>query len=150
MFLSALLELRDRAQLTKKVTGDKKEKEDLANFRKFVEIVSKINHIYDALKGLYISGYPELIEIKIKISNYESEFTGCGLKTKDYRELESDLLKKLEELQNAQFKAYQKKPLIRFIYGRQFNLIYDLIKGKDVEKNKKKIIPFLMFLAKIQ
>ena len=49
----------------------------------------------------------------------------------------------LKELKRVQFSAYKEKPLIRYIYGRQFNLIYNKINGEK----KTKISPFLMFLT---
>ena len=147
IFLSIFFDLRDLVQLFQKETEDEKVKENYDNCRKFVEIIYKINNIYDALKALFISGNPELIEIKIKIANCEFEYIRCGLKTNNYRELVSKLLNMLDELKEAQIKAYKEKPLIRFIYGIQLNLIYDSIKEKEVDKNKKKIIPLLVFLA---
>jgi hypothetical protein len=101
--LSTLLELRDRAQLTKNVTGDQKEK--LENYRKFIDIVSEINNIYALLDELFISGYPELIEININIRNFECEYSGCKKKTSNHKDILSELSKMLTELKKAQFDA---------------------------------------------
>ena len=140
-----LLELRDRAQLTKKVKreGDEEESKILDNYKKFVERVSEINNIYDLVEDLYYAGYPEIIEIEITIKDYESNFKGCGLNTKDYNKFTLNLMSLLSELRKSQLVGYKDKQLLRFIYGRQFNLIINALKGKE----KKKIYPFLKFFT---
>ena len=138
-----LLELRDRAQLTKNVTRDEKEKGLLKNYKKFVDIVSQINDIYYLVKDLYISGYPEKIEIQIVIDNYNPKFIFNGSENIVYNELTLKLLKIIDKLQVSQINGYNNYPLIRFIYGRQFNLIINALKGIEREK----ISPFLMYLT---
>ena len=154
--LNTLLDLRDRAQLTRKVTGDEKEKQDLDNFKKFIERVSEIYNLYDVLEDLYISGYHEVITLVIEINNYESTFRGLNEKTNDYKEMYMKLVEILNQLKSTQEKGYNEKPLIRFIHGRQFNLVYNTIKineedngleQKQKEKEMEKIKPFLMFLT---
>ena len=139
-----LIELRDRAQLTKKVKNDEEEKNMIENYRKFVERVSEINNICSLVKKIQMSGYPETIEIKIKIEKYFSKFSGAGLENVDYKDLTLNLQSKLDILRGTQLIGYKDKSLIRFIYGRQFNLIINTLKG--IEK-KGKISPFLMFLT---
>jgi hypothetical protein len=125
-----LLELRDRVQLTKKVTGDEKELQILENNRQFIEKVSEIYNIYDLLEDIYMSGYPEKIEVTIKINKLESTYIGCKLNTNHYLQIINHLKQILTDLKKSQLKAYKSKPLIRFIYGRQFNLIYDILTKK--------------------
>ena len=139
-----LIELRDRAQLTKKVKNDEEEKKMIENYKKFVERVSEINNICSLVKKIQMSGYPETIEIKIKIEKYFSKFSGAGLENVDYKDLTLNLQSKLDILRGTQLNGYKDKSLIRFIYGRQFNLIINTLKG--IEK-KGKISPFLMFLT---
>ena len=169
-----LLELRDRAQLTKnlKIDEDENKNEDknndlnnLDNFRKFVEKTSEINNIYDKLKEIYMAGYPKEIKIQINIENYNSKFIISGLeeeieedkKTTEEKEEEnkieingyiytSKLLQStLDNLRKSQISAYNSFPLIRFIYGRQFNFINNILKNKENDKNK--LSPFLMLLT---
>ena len=47
--MDILLDLRDRVQLTKKVTGDEKETELLEKYKKFIERVSEINNFFAIL-----------------------------------------------------------------------------------------------------
>ena len=67
------------------------------------------------------------------------------MNTKKFQEINSKLKDILNKLKKVQLKAYKYKPEMRFIYGREFNLIYDILKNK--EKNNTKIIPFLKFLS---
>ena len=76
-------------------------------------------------------GYPEGIKIQININDFNSNFSGFG---KNYNDIISNLKKLLNELKKVQLNAYKKKPLIRFIYGRQFNMIYNyLIKAYEIK-----------------
>ena len=169
-----LLELRDRAQFTKNIKNDEdenkngnktKELNNLENYKKFVEKISEINNIYDKLKEIYMAGYPKEIKIQINIENYNSNFIIFGLneekeeekKTMNEKEEEnkneiydylhtSKLLQfTLDNLIKSQISAYNSFPLIRFIYGRQFNFINNILKNKKIDKNK--ISPFLMLLT---
>ena len=97
-----------------------------------------------------MSGYPKDINITIKINNFESKFIGCGITTSDFQKIFSELKTILNELRKQQTFAYRNRPLIRFIYGRQFNLIYDFLTEKDnkkIEEKKLKLSPFLKFLT---
>ena len=139
--MDSLLELRDRAQLTKKVKGDEEEKKNLENNKNFIQKVSEICNIHDLLNQIYMIGYPEEITIQIIIKDFKSSFKGFG---NDYHEVISNLKKILNEIKKVQLNAYKDKQLIRFIYGRQFNLVYNyLIKAIDI----KKISPLLKFLT---
>jgi len=140
-----LLELRDRVQLTKNVAGDKKEKELLEKNKKFIERVSEIYNIYGLIQDIYKSGYPEIIKIKITIINYESQFSGCGLESDKFLEFFNKLKEILKELRNKIKISYRDFPIIRFIYGRLFNLIYNSYTKKEKEHNK--ISSFLKFMS---
>ena len=135
--LDSLLELRDKVQLTKKIKSEDEKK----NNKIFIEKVSEICNIYDLLNKIYMIGFPEEINIQINIKDFKSHFSGFG---KNYSDIISNLKKNLIKSQKAQLKAYIEKPLIRFIYGRQFSLIYNyLIKAIEI----KKISPLLKFLT---
>ena len=145
--LEALLELRDRAQLAKNTAADSdnqiSHKKFLENNEKFIEKVTEIYNIYNLLKSINASGYPEDIIIVINIKNYESEYSGFKEKTKEYQNIVSKLKSILIDLRQSQIKAYRDKPLIRYIYGRQFNMIYNHLKQKE----KNRINPFLMYIT---
>ena len=143
--LDNLFELRDRIQLTKKITGDKTEKQLLEKYRDFIEKVSKINTIYKLLENIYMYGYPEKIEIVININKGTSTYIGCQLNTKESGQIISKLKVMLEQLKKTQLIAYKYKPLIRFIYGRHFNFLYDILTKK--EKDKNKISNFLNYIS---
>ena len=144
--IEELLELKDLAQLTKKLIGKEKDKKTLFdNNKKFIAIISGIHDIYILLRKLNVSGYTNNIEIKITIDNYgytidwDSEYNH-----QDFSNAIQSLSNILNTVRTLQIKAYEEKPLIRFVYGRQFNLI------KSVENNEgnKNIDPFLMFFTR--
>ena len=140
-----LLELRDRVQLTKKVTGDKQEIELLEKYKKFIEIVTEIYNLYGLIQDIYKSGYPETISIEITINNYEPQFNGCGLESNKYSDFFSKLKDILTEIRKQIKISYKDSPIIRFIYGRLFNLIYNSYTKKEKENNK--ISSFLKFMS---
>ena len=136
-----LLELRDKAHMIKKAKCDEEENKILENIKIFIEKVSEICNIHDLLHQIYVLGYPEEINIQINIIDFNSNFSGFG---KNYHDIVLNLKKKLNEFKKIQLYAYQEKPIIRFIYGRQFSMIYNyLIKAIDI----KKISPFLKYLT---
>ena len=63
-----LLELRDRAQLAKKLTGDENIKDIMKKSKQFIQFASEINTILIQLKKISISGYPNIIEVIIELS----------------------------------------------------------------------------------
>jgi len=135
----SLLELRNRALLTKIVRDDEEEKKNLESNKNFIEKVKEICNIHDLLHQIYMIGYPEEINIQMHINDFRSNFSGLG---KNYHDIISKLEIILNEFKKAQLNAYKEKPLIRFVYGRQFNLIYNyLVKRIEI----KKISPFLKF-----
>ena len=118
----------------------KGDEENLENYRKFLDRVSELINIYDLIKYLYLAGYPEIIKIQIRINNYKSLFIKDDKEEySDYKEFILKLNSILDDLRRTQLKGYKDKPLLRFIYDRQFNLVINALKGD------KKISEFLMF-----
>ena len=141
--LENILELRDRAQLSKAVSDNKKETE----ISDFINIVSKINTIYEYMQEIYYKGYPKSITIEVVINHKENkgiEFMLDNNKVDDYNLLYNKLKEIKDELKSAQINAYKNKPLIRYIYGRQFNFMYDALKNN---KNKKEIESLLKYFT---
>ena len=141
--LTTLKELRDRAQLTKKVSNDQKEKETYEKFKDFTEKVSTICKIYDLIKEIYSSGYVEEIIITVDIKDSNETYKGCGLTTSQSSELIKKLKEQILEFKKKQNSAYRERVLMRYIYGRQINLIYDkLYNNKNID-----ILPLLKFIT---
>ena len=145
--LEDLLELRDRAQLSKVVSGDEKEKKIIEKSQKFINLVSEINIIYGIVQEIYHKGYPKEIRIEIKANN---DLNGNSIikfeneEYNDYNKLIPKLRGLLDELRQSQVNAYLNKPLIRYIYGHHFNLINNAVK----DKNKiKETFPFLEYFT---
>ena len=145
--LEDLLELRDRAQLSKVVSGDEKEKKIIEKSQKFIRVVSEINIIYGIVQEIYYKGYPKDIRIEIKINKNENGNSIIKFENEefnDYNKLIPKLKGLLDELRQSQVNAYLNKPLIRYIYGHHFNVISNAIK----DKNKiKEAMPFLEYFT---
>ena len=112
-----------------------------------------------------MTGYPKEIEIQINIKNCESSFLILGLEEekeeekkeeekiikeeineeKDYQKNLLKLISTLNKIRKSQITAYKNYPIIRFIYGRQFNLIYNILKENEIKKAK--LSPFLKLIT---
>ena len=145
--------LKARAQLSKKMTS---------GYRCFIESVNEIMNISNILQHLSSKGYPKTINVKIVLHiinqnkknekekiNDDDEFI---IKNKYYKDEHKRNNSKeiIDELQNIlssfklkQKEAYEKKSLIRAIYGRQYNLLYDNFKNQ----NNTDIIPLLKYIT---
>ena len=146
-----IISLRERAQLTKIITPQ---------FKLFIKTISEIMNIYNIIQKLFKEGYPKIIIVEIKISkkekenneieekgdktNIKKEFIMDKIKQKDFNETFEKLKKILTDVEMKQIEGYKTKPLIRYLYGRQFNLIYNYLNKNE---NKKNITPLLQFIA---
>ena len=139
-----LQELHDRALLfsnqafddiANDVTDNLKKKQQ--NSKEFVEIVENINQLLNYLTLLYIKGYPNLLKVELIIE--KSRVTDIN-RIKDIKQIISYYKKLAECLEKAQIEAYENRPLIRMIYGKQFYEIYNYIINKV---NNIDIIPLL-------
>ena len=139
-----LLELRDRSQLSKTITGDEKEKEIIKQNQVFIRIVSEINNIYEIIQEINKKGYPKEIIVEIKIVEGSPEFIFEDKKSNNYIVLISELKQLLNQIEEVQINAYKNKSLIRYIFGYHFNLIYNTIKNKN---NKNDIFPLLQYFT---
>ena len=141
--ISAIKELKDRASLTKKMSNDAEEKKNMEIFKIFRENVIVLFKIYDLIKEIYYCGYIEEIEVIITFNDYKTNFKGCGLDTSNPEEIIKCLTNINNDFKKKQLSAYRDRELIRYIYGRQINLIYD-----KIYKNKNNdILPLLKFIS---
>ena len=124
-----IISLRERALLSKKNTLD---------YKYFVDTITEILTISNILRDICMKGYPKVIEIKInlevKIINKDEkkmelddkkEYFMDNKKANNYKEIYENLKSILSLLKEKQIKGYETKPLVRFIYGHQFNLLYN-------------------------
>jgi len=148
--LNELQELRDRAILTINPAGETNE-----NIQ-FLDLVSETLKIHNLLNEIYNCGYAKVITIliyTIEITtttpttyNRNFEITSPENYTGKYEKVEQ-ILSKLRNILNnlkSNYKlGYQKNKLLRFIYGRQFNIIYDYLNNININN----ISPFLKFIT---
>ena len=142
-----IISLRDRALLAKKITKD---------YKYFIDSISDIINISNILKEIYIRGYPKIINIKvdykvevinvnkddIKINPDLKYYSEDKIKN-NFKEISTELRNILIELKQKQLEGYKKKPLIRYLYGRQFNLLYSI---SDPTK-RSQIEPLLKYIT---
>ena len=141
--LPTIKELRDRALLTKKVSNEDNENKNSEKYKIFIENVSAIFKIYDLIKEIYSFGYIKEIKVIITIKDYKTNFQVDDFVTSKYEEVIKKLTDISIDFQKKQLSAYRDIPLIRYIYGRQINLIYD----KIYNKKDSNILPLLKFIS---
>jgi hypothetical protein len=148
-----LISLRERAQLSKNISPD---------FKLFIKIITEIINISNILEKIYEKGYPKdiIVNIKIKVKVIKKENKEVELdpeisyyidndKTQtNYKELLDHLKNILSLLKTKQINSYKEKPLIRYLYGRQFKLLYDYIKSnRIVNGNENNINSLLKYMT---
>ena len=137
-----LIGLREKVLLTKNPIN-KKEINELNKI--FKERVNEIESIFDLLKKISENGYSEDIEISVEIKGGNPTFYSDEINFKDFDECKeylSNILSKTIELQKNYYKN-KNTPLIRYIYGRQFNLLNGFLKNLSNES----LSAFLRFLT---
>ena len=151
-----IIDLKTRTQLSKKMTSE---------YRCFIESANEILNISNILQDLSSKGYPKTIKVKIILNiihkdqknqkekiDDDDEFIIKNMYFKDEHK-KNDSKEIIDELKHilSSFilklkKAYEKKSLIRAIYGRQYNLLYDNFRNQN-NKNNKDIIPLLKYIT---
>ena len=146
-----LISLRERAQLSKNLSPE---------FKLFIEIITEIINISNILEKIYEKGYPNdiIVNINIKVDVIKNENKEVELVSqisyflddkpqKNYKELVNQLKKILSFLKTKQIDSYKEKPLIRYLYGRQFKLLFDYIKSNNkiikTENEVKSILKYI-------
>ena len=134
-----IITLRDKALLSKVITDD---------YQYFIDSTTEIINISNLLEEIYIRGYPKIIKIKIyykveiikKAKDEKGEikqnidFFIDDQKKNSFKEIITELKNILNEIKEKQINYYKKMPLIRYLYGRQFNLLYDAL---EMEKSNQ-------------
>jgi len=148
--LNELQELRDRAILTINPSGDTNEN------MQFIDLVSETLKIYNLLNEIYNCGYAKVITISIYTNEMTTtkptkfirsfEITSPENYIGKYKKVEQilSILKNILNKLKSNYKlGYQKNKFLRFIYGRQFNIIYDYLNNNNINN----ISPFLKYIT---
>ena len=140
--LNELQELRDRAILTINPLGDTNE-----NIQ-FIDMVSNILKLFNLLNEIYNYGYTKLITIIISSKNYNQQFSFSSPenlveKSGNIENMISILRNLINNLKENYKNGYKNNKFLRFIYGRQFNNIYNYL--NNIKDNN--ISPFLKFIT---
>ena len=155
-----LEDLNIKIQMTKKLSTDSKEKLNI--FQNFIDLYNNIVIIQSLLKDIDVRGYPKEIKIYIKIINKEKQYefyiedSEKNNKNEDINKINNNIINKdkdkdkniinikdifsklkniRENLKKSQKEGYKKNEYIRYIFGRQFSILYDHLKKKEINEN---------------
>jgi len=141
-------ELRERAMLTRKLGDDKsqEEKKIFNLYKLFSERVGEIEKINQLLTKLGEKGYSENIKIVIDIKENIPSFSIDDKNMENYKNCSTHLDSLNWRITDIQTRYYKNEELIRYVYGRQFNLLNSCLRK---ERNNA-LVPFLKFLTNDQ
>ena len=143
-----IIELRERAMLTRKL-GDEQSQEEKKIFnlyKSFSERVGEIEKINQLLSKLGHKGYSENLKIVIDINDDKPSFSIDNNRIENYKNCDAYLDNLINKINDIQTKYYKNEELIRYVYGRQFNLINSCLRR---ERNNA-LVPFLKYLTNDQ
>ena len=143
-----IIELRERAMLTRKL-GDEQSQEEKKIFnlyKSFSERVGEIEKINQLLSKLGHKGYSENLKIVIDINDDKPSFSIDDKRIENYKNCDAYLDNLINKINDIQTKYYKNEELIRYVYGRQFNLINSCLRR---ERNNA-LVPFLKYLTNDQ
>ena len=109
----------------------------------FCDRIIEIEKINDLLEILEQKGYSENISIIIKIYENNSAFKIDDKNIKDYQSCKEFLDELINKINETQIKYYMNEELLRYLYGKQFNLLNFSMK-KQINKD---LIPILKFIT---
>ena len=126
--LEKINELKETLQFN----SNDKEKEAKLNL--FIDNIFKINEIFNLICELNNLGFPHKLKIIIKLNKKEEECEYI-LKNKSNKttliEIIKNLKKKINIFKEKLLDYYEYNEILRFIYGKQFSLIYDFYYSKN-------------------
>jgi hypothetical protein len=145
-----IISIKEKAQMAKIITSE---------YKCFIESTAEIINIYNILQDIYMKGYPKITTIKIILNiskkkkeeqkNKEDEYNTNNkyyiddVQKENFTEIIDILKNVLTELNQKQIDAYETKSLIRFIYGRQFDLLYDNFNKKPKNNNVTSLLKYI-------
>ena len=141
-----LIELRDYSLLPRKPT-DEEEEEDEQIFeilKNFCNIINEIEKINQMLEKIEQKGYNETIKIIIEINDNILSYIINGNKIDNFQSCYVYLNNLLHKLSEIQINYYKNEELIKFIYGKQFNLFNSCLRK---EKQSQSLMSLLKFLT---
>ena len=140
-----IIELREQIVFTKMSYEQnfKAYKDIFIFFKLFSERIDEIEIINELLAKIGQKSYNETIEIVITISENNSLFTINYNNIENYQSCYRYLNNLYNKITEIQINYYKKEEMIRYIYGRQFNLLNSCLKNKGIELSN---FPFFKFL----
>jgi len=131
---------------------DKNKNKIYIKYKDFIELMSGIENIYIILNNLYNNGYFNNIDIKMEVTNYNNILTIIissnfikEEKRMHLQEAVNFLNNILNELLTSQKIAYKNNKIIRYIYGKQFNYIYNYLNKKNDNDNNDNYYIYQIF-----
>ena len=112
---------------------DKINKEILIN--RFIILIDNINQLINTLDKLIKSGYPSILNLELKIEN--SIAFDPNDRERDLQKILDEYKRKYKNFKKLVKEGYEKYPLLRLFYGKQFIQLYE--KAKNNKDNKDNI-----------
>ena len=104
------------------------DKEELT--KKFVELIENIQHLVKCLNQLIETGYPYVNNLILEINDSEAYERGNKYNNLEY--IMKIYNEKNNEYKNLIKEGYEKYPLIRLFYGRNFIQLYKITKNENI------------------
>ena len=152
--LADLQELRDRIIISTNIYTSSNLNENLKQiYQQYVRLVSELLKIKEKLNEIYNIGYTRDIDIQISLDDSNLSFcfsspqylaNKYNKENKNIEDIVPILNEILNDVKNDQKKGYKENAYLRFLFGRQFYHLYNLLAKKNY---KYDIIPFLNFIT---
>ena len=141
-----IIRLNEHALLLKQLKKvNKQEDEQIFDVLKSISnLVNKIEKIYQILEKIGQKGYTKEIKIIIQKNENRPSYSINNIQFDNFEIFFGYLDEVLNEIIEIQNDYYMNEELIRYIYGKQFNLFFTCL---TKERNYKNLIPFLKFLT---
>ncbi len=119
--LKELQELKERIQITRNISIDLKDNENIETEKLFIGLITDLNNLYSILNEIYIKGYIKVIQLQIKVNEKVKTFEFIHEDIK--KEKEDDLLLlKTDEIKEDNENIYDSKSIISILRNLLNNL----------------------------
>ena len=99
--------------------------------KKFIVLIDNIKQLTNTLNSLLKSGYPNIIDFKLKIE--DSITFEANNKEKNLQQIIDEYKKENKNYRKLSKEGYEKYPILRLFYGKQLIQLYNKINNKEIQ-----------------
>ena len=139
--LNELEELRNKILMSStntnilKKDGDQEDQNNKVSKAKltkdYVSLIDNIKRLNKTLNSLLKSGYPNIINLTLKVKN--SRASDKNYSNKDLQKIILEYKEKNKNFKKSIKNGYEKYPYLRFFYGHQFIQLYEKAKNENID-----------------